>query len=76
MKAKIMRILGLLMGFAWIAFGIFILVTYGVELTSRFFGALSIIGTGIVFVWYGMVKKRRLSPKYIYLGDAPVAVIQ
>ncbi len=52
-----MKILSFLMGVAWIIFGIFILLTYGVELSSRFFGALSIIGTGIIFVWYGVIKK-------------------
>ncbi len=45
MKFTVMRILGLLMGIAWIVFGAFILLRHDVEGSGRVFGAIAIIVT-------------------------------
>ncbi len=52
MKSTMMRILGLLMGIAWIVFGVFILFRYGIEGATRAFVAVSMIGAGLYFVNY------------------------
>ena len=52
MKAKVMRILGFLMGVAWIVFGVFLLFRYGVENGTRAFASVSIVGAGLYFVNY------------------------
>lgn len=52
MKFTMMRILGLLMGVAWIVFGVFILFRHGIEGTARAFAAVSMIGAGLYFINY------------------------
>lgn len=52
MKSKVMRVLGLLMGIAWIVFGVFLLFRYGVENGARAFAAVSMIGAGFYFINY------------------------
>lgn len=52
MKVKVMRILGFLMGVAWITFGVFILYRHEIEGTSRVLGAIAIIGAGLYFINY------------------------
>jgi hypothetical protein len=51
-KLKAMRILGLVMGIAWIVFGLFIVARRELEGTARVFGAIAIIGAGLYFVNY------------------------
>ena len=53
MKSQVMRILGMLMGVAWIVFGAFLLFRYGFEDGARAFAAVSMIGAGLYFVNYG-----------------------
>lgn len=64
MKLKAMRILGFLMGVAWITFGIFIMARREIEGTARVFGAIAIIGAGLYFINYAFTgrstfRKRR-----------------
>jgi hypothetical protein len=52
MKSHVMRVLGMLMGVAWIVFGMFLLFRYGFEDKARAFAAVSMIGAGLYFVNY------------------------
>jgi hypothetical protein len=54
MKLKAMRILGFLMGLAWIVFGIFIMARREIEGTARVFVAIAIIGAGLYFINYAL----------------------
>lgn len=47
-----MRILGLVMGVAWIVFGLFIVTRREIEGTARVFAAIAIIGAGLYFINY------------------------
>lgn len=42
----------MLMGIAWIVFGVFLLFRYGVENGARAFAAVSMIGAGFYFINY------------------------
>ena len=52
MKLSVMRVLGFLMGIAWIVFGVFILLRHEVEGSTRVLGAIAIIGAGLYFINY------------------------
>lgn len=63
MKSKVMRILGLLMGVAWIIFGVFLLIRYGVLDGARAFAAVSMIGAGLYFVNYAFTGRSTFHKK-------------
>jgi flagellar motor component MotA len=60
MKFKVMRILGFLMGVAWIAFGVFIMARREIEGTARVFAAIAIIGAGLYFISYAFTGRSTL----------------
>ena len=63
MKIPLMRILGFLMGVAWIVFGIFILYRHEVEGATRVLGAVAIIGAGLYFINYAFTGRSTFHKK-------------